>query len=77
MEWSALDGVPRTSDVPSRDVEVVFVKIPGNGHGFGEELPAGVVPLVKKKENVKCQRYNRRYSFSVEYFQIVPALISH
>ena len=59
--------------IPSRDVEVVFVKIPGNGHGFCEELPAGVVPLVKKKEYVKCQRYNRHYSFSVEQFPIVPA----
>ena len=46
--------------IPSRDVEVVFVKIPGNGHSFCDELPAGVVPLVKKKEYVK--RYNQRYS---------------
>jgi hypothetical protein len=59
--------------IPSQDVEIVFVKIPDNKHFFFDGLPAGVVPLVKKKDYVSFQRNNRRYSFSIEQFPIVPA----
>ena len=69
MSTKSRDGM----SMPSHDVEIVFVKIPGNEHFFSDALPAGVVPLIKKKEYTKCQRHNRHYSFSVEQFPIVPA----
>ena len=54
--------------IPSQDVEIVFVKIPDNKHFFFDGLPAGIVPLVKKKDYVSFQRNNRSVSSNFQSF---------